>query len=80
MYFFRLAPGALALGREKLFAKRFGELRLESCPYLTSGMDGHMTALQWSVFMRKTLELMNQRADRLPLEKLMRILATIKKV
>lgn len=79
MYFFRLVPGALALGREKTFAKKFGDLRLESCPYLTSGMDGHMTALQWSVFMRKTVEKMNDRANGMWLEKLLQILATIKK-
>ena len=79
MYFFRLAPGALALGRETRFAKKFGDLRLESCPYLTSGMDGHMTALQWSVFMRKTIDKMNERANRMGLEKLLRILAAIKK-
>ena len=79
LYFFRLAPGALALGREKGFAKKFGDLRLEGCPYLTSGMDGHMTALQWSVFMRKTVDKMNARANGMWLEKLLRILATIKR-
>ena len=79
MYFFRLAPGALALGREKTFAKKFGDLRLESCPYLTSGMDGHMTALQWCSFMRSTLNKMNDRANGLWLEKLLQILAMIKK-
>ena len=79
MYFFRLAPAALALGREKTFAKKFGDLRLECCPYLTSGMDGHMTALQWSGFMRSTVNKMNQRANGLWLEKLLQILATIKK-
>ena len=79
MYFYRQIPGALALGCEKAFAKRFGEQRLESCPYLTSGMDGHMTALQWSAFMRRTVELMNSRANGLPLEKFLRVLATIKK-
>lgn len=79
MYFFRLAPGALALGREKGFAKKFGDLRLEGCPYLTTGMDGHMTALQWSSFMRKTVNKMNARANGMWMEKLLRILATIKK-
>ena len=79
MYFFRLVPGALALGREKTFAKKFGDLRLESCPYLTSGMDGHMTALQWCGFMRSTVQKMNDRANGLWLEKLLQLLATIKK-
>ena len=79
MYFYRQIPGALALGREKAFAKRFGEQRLESCPYLTSGMDGHMTALQWSVFMRSTVNKMNDRANRMGLEKFTRILSEIRR-
>lgn len=78
-YFFRLAPGALALGREKAFAKRFGDTRLEGCPYMTTGMDGHMTALQWSAFMRQTVEKMNGRANRLTWEKFLRILSQIKR-
>ena len=43
-YFFRMAPAVLALGREKRFAKGFGDVRLDRCPYLTTGMDGHRTA------------------------------------
>lgn len=78
-YFFRLAPGALALGREKIFAKRFGDKRLEGCLYLTSGMDGHMTALQWSVFMRNTVDKMNVRANRMGREKFLRILSEIRR-
>lgn len=73
-YFFRLAPYALALGREKSFAKRFGQLRLERCPYLTTGMDGHMTVLQWAALMRKAVTLMNDRANRLPMEKTIRLI------
>ena len=76
-YFFRLAPYALALGREKAFAKRFGQLRLDRCPYLTTGMDGHMTVLQWAALMRKAVTLMNDRANRLPLEKTIRMIRTI---
>lgn len=76
-YFFRLAPYALALGREKTFAKRFGQMRLEGCPYLTTGMDGHMTALQWAALMRKTATMMDGRASRLPLEKAIAIVRNI---
>ena len=76
-YFFRLAPYALALGREKIFAKRFGQLRLEQCSYLTTGMDGHMTVLQWAALMRKAVTLMDDRANRLPLEKTIRLIRTI---
>ncbi len=73
-YFFRLAPWALALGREKTFAKRFGQLRLDRCPYLTTGMDGHMTVLQWASLMRRAVTLMNGRANQLPLEKTIRMI------
>lgn len=76
-YFFRLAPYALALGREKTFAKRFGQLRLDRCPYLTTGMDGHMTVLQWAALMRKAVTLMDGRANRLPIEKTIRMIRTI---
>lgn len=72
-YFFRLAPYALALGREKTFAKRFGQLRLDRCPYLTTGMDGHMTVLQWAALMRKAVTLMEERANRLPVEKTIQV-------
>lgn len=70
-YFFRLAPCALALGVDKAFAKRFGSTKLDRCPYLTTGMDAHMTALQWSALMRKTIDAMNDRAEKLPLERLL---------
>ncbi len=76
-YFFRLAPFALALGADKAFAKRFGNYKLSSCPYLTTGMDAHMTALQWSNMMRKALAAMDQRAERLPIEKLLRLIRSI---
>jgi len=76
-YFFRLAPYALALGREKTFAKRFGQLRLERCPYLTTGMDGHMTVLQWAVLMRKAVTLMEGRANRLWVEKTVRLIRNV---
>lgn len=76
-YFFRVAPYALALGREKTFAKRFGQLRLDRCPYLTTGMDGHMTVLQWAALMRKAVTLMDGRANRLPLEKAIRMIRMI---
>ena len=76
-YFFRLAPYAMALGADKAFAKRFGNTRLDRCPYLTTGMDAHMTALQWSEMMRTTADAMNERAQRLPLERLLGMLHSI---
>lgn len=76
-YFFRMMPYAMALGREKLLAKKFGDMRLERCLYLTTGVDGHMTASQWAAVMRRTADAMNDRANRLPLEKLIRMIGSM---
>lgn len=69
-YFHGLAPYALALGADKRFAARFGSTRLPACPYLTTGMDGHMTAAEWSRLMRSTAAAMNRRAEQLATERL----------
>ena len=58
-YFHTLAPYALALGVDASFAKRFGKLRLPTCPYLATGTDSMMTASEWSVLMRRTVAAMN---------------------
>lgn len=73
-YFFRLAPTALALGLDKAFARRFGSKKLDRCPYLTTGSDEQMSAQQWSKLLRRTLDGMNDRAEKLPLEKLLGII------
>lgn len=69
-HFFRLAPEAMALGVIRPFAKRFGSQRLGGCPYLTTGMDGHMTAAEWALVMERAVSAMNARQLRLPLERL----------
>lgn len=76
-YFFRLAPCAMALGADVAFAKRFGGQKLNGCPYLTTGMDGHLTALQWTQVMRRAVAAMHARADRLPVEKLIRLIQAL---
>ena len=68
-YFHALAPYALALGADKRFASRFAGERLGACPYLTTGMDGHMTAAEWSNLMRSTADAMNRRAEQLAAER-----------
>ena len=70
-YFFTMAPYALALGVETVFAKQFGRRRLNPCPWLTSGMDGHMTALEWSQEMRRAANSLDEHQKRLPWERLM---------
>lgn len=76
-YFFRLAPEALALGVDREFARKFGALRYPGCPYLTTGMDAHMTALQWNAMMRRALEAMDDRAMSLGSERFFTLLRTI---
>lgn len=70
-YFFQMLPAAAALGVDAAFAKRFGGQRLMACPYLTTGMDGHMTALEWDRLLRKTLSALDAKARRLPIDRLL---------
>jgi len=69
-YFFSLLPFALMLGVEKRFARQFGSKRLPACPWLTSGMDSHMTAIEWSRVARQTVQALDRLQRRLPLERL----------
>lgn len=70
-HFFTMAPYALALGVETAFARQFGRKRLNPCPWLTSGMDGHMTALEWSREMRRAADSLDEHQKRLPWEQLL---------
>jgi hypothetical protein len=70
-YFYTMAPYALAFGVDQVFAKRFGAMRLSGCPYLTTGMDGHLTAQEWSKLLRKAVDILDARQKQLPLEKLL---------
>ena len=70
-YFHTMAPYALALGVHKHFAKAFGNRKLSSSPYLTTGMDGHLTAAQWMQLMERAVDALDARQKRLPLERLL---------
>jgi hypothetical protein len=70
-YFYDLAPFALALGADRAFARRFGNIRLPECPYLTTGMDGHMTAKEWNQLLRDTADAMDALQRRLPIDRLL---------
>jgi hypothetical protein len=71
-YYYTLAPYALAFGVDKVFAKGFGGMRLSGCPYLTTGMDGHLTASDWSKLLRRAVNILDERQKRLPLEQLLK--------
>ncbi len=72
-YFHSLAPYALALDADKAFARRFGRERIGPCPYLTTGMDGHLTAAEWSGLMRRALTEMGRREAQMPMERVMEL-------
>ncbi len=72
-YFHQMAPYALALGVDKAFAKRFGKLPIGSCPYIFTGADSAMRAIQWNSLMRRVLKGMNTRPEQSRLEKLIAI-------
>ncbi len=60
-YFFTLLPYAMALGVDRAFARRFGNLRMGACPYLTTGLDGHRTVTEWDLLLRQTVKAMDLR-------------------
>ena len=70
-YFHTMAPYALALGVQKRFARAFGNRKLSSSPYLTTGMDGHLTAQQWMLLMEQAVDALDARYRKLPLMRLL---------
>ena len=70
-YYHDLAPYALALGVDREFARQMGKLRLPQCPYLTTGMDGHMNAREFAHLLRATVDSMDALQRRLPLDRLL---------
>lgn len=70
-YFYDLAPYAMALGIDRKFARQLKQLRLPSCPYLTTGMDGHLTAAEWNQLLRETVNALDALQKRLPLDRLL---------
>ncbi len=70
-YFFALLPYAIALGVAVPFARGFGPTRLPACPFLTTGMDAHMSASEWNRTISKVVRALNARQQRLPIEKLL---------
>lgn len=78
-YFFAMAPYALALGVDKSFAKRFGGIRLQDCPYMHTGKDTPLTAADWMVRLRSAVESMDERSRQLPMEKLLKMIQSLRR-
>lgn len=72
-YYYELAPYALALGVDKRFAGRFGQLPQRRCTWLVNGMDSGTTASEWYLQLREAAEAMNNLQKRPPWEKLLNI-------
>ncbi len=70
-YYYTLAPYALALGVSSAFARQMGNCKLPPCSYLTTGMDGHMTAQEFNRLMENTVDAMDALRRRIPLDKLL---------
>ena len=60
-YYYNLAPYAMALGVDRTFARQMGNLQLPECTYLTTGMDGHLTAREWNQLLRDTVAALDER-------------------
>ncbi len=78
-YYYHLAPYALALNVHRRFARRFGGIALPGCPYIRSSTEVRASAAQWSRKLELAAQLMDQRAKRLPLEKLLEFIGSLKK-
>ena len=78
-YFFRMFPYALALGVDKEFARAFGSLKLDDCPYLRGvGREG-LTAEDWRRLLVRVLAGMEDRARTLPVEKFISLVRSIRR-
>ena len=77
-YFHNLAAYALAMGVDRQFARRFGKYRMAGCPWLTTGMDGHLTAAEWSSLMRRAATAMELRTRLSWREKLLDLLRSFR--
>ena len=70
-YYYDMAPYALALGIDRKVARSLKNLRLPNCPYLTTGMDGQLTAAEWNQLLRETTASLDALQKRLPIDRLL---------
>lgn len=70
-YYYDLAPYALALDVDRVFARKLRKARLPQCPWLTTGMDGHMTVPEWNQLLRETVAKLDALQLRLPIDRLL---------
>ncbi len=68
-YYYDMAPYALALDVDRAFARKLGNKRLVGCSWLTTGMDGHLTAAEWNRLLRQSVTTLDALQLRLPFER-----------
>ncbi len=78
-FFFRTMIYAMALGLGPVLSKKVGDLRIEQCPWLAGPAHNQMTAKDWIDRFRQILSQMDRRSRRLPFEKLLAILRSLKR-
>lgn len=68
-YFFNMAPFALSLGVIHPFAKNFGSIKMDQCPYLVTRVHGKRTAGEWAELIADTADLIDSKYRRMEIEK-----------
>ena len=68
-YFFNMAPFALSLGIIHPFAKNFGSIKMDQCPYLVTRVHGKRTAEEWAELLADTADLIDAKYRRMEVEK-----------
>jgi hypothetical protein len=71
-YYHEMAPYALALGVDQIFAKRFERLHQPNCTYLHTSTENNRTAAEWDALLRKVVDTLNERQKRLRFERFFR--------
>ncbi len=68
-YFFNMAPFALALGIIYPFARNFGSIKMDQCPYLVTKVHGKRTAEEWAELIADSANLIDSKFRRQEVEK-----------
>ncbi len=68
-YFFNMAPFALSLGIIHPFARNFGSIKMDQCPYLVTRVHGKRTAEEWAELIADTANLIDSKFRRMEVEK-----------
>ena len=70
-YYYALAPYAMALGVDRVFARQFGSRPLPECLYLTGGANKPLTAQQWNDRLRQVVAALDERQQRMAIDALL---------